>query len=384
MQTLLITGARAPVALHLARLLGQAGYKIVLADSFKHPLGAACRFATYVQIPAPADGLTPYANAINAVINDYDIDLIIPTCEEVFYLAMLVAQDALSAPLDAPSLDHLTTAHNKFAFIEQLSSFGIPVPQTQLLQTTQDVQDLVPNAAEYVFKPVWSRFASRVLIKPTEAELADVRPTHRAAWVAQKHIEGREISVYAYARSGTVIALSAYHSLFRAGLGAGVCFEPVMSDRIQAFVARYVQKTAWTGQISFDLIEAADGTIWPIECNPRATSGLHFFTDSAPFADAVCDGGPFVAPDATGLLGVRLALWVYGLPNAIRHGRLGQFKTALQDTQDILDWPTDPAPKKRQFRALCEIAATALKHRISLQTASTRDIEWDGPDTTAL
>ena len=44
-QTFLVTGARAPVALHMARLLGSAGHRVILTDTMRRPLGAATRFA---------------------------------------------------------------------------------------------------------------------------------------------------------------------------------------------------------------------------------------------------------------------------------------------------------------------------------------------------
>ena len=51
----------------------------------------------------------------------------------------------------------------------------------------------------------------------------------------------------------------------------------------------------------------------------------------------------------------------------------------MREAQELLDWPGDPAPVKAQWPALAEIAGTALRQRISLQAASTRDIEWSGP-----
>ncbi|TGQ03515.1 hypothetical protein EN858_34165, partial [Mesorhizobium sp. M4B.F.Ca.ET.215.01.1.1] len=75
----------------------------------------------------------------------------------------------------------------------------------------------------------------------------------------------------------------------------------------------------------------------------------------------------------------RLAMWVYGLPAALRSGGLGRFRKAMRDGQELLDWPDDAAPVKAQWTALAEIARVAWRQRISLQAASTRDIEWNGP-----
>ncbi len=122
----------------------------------------------------------------------------------------------------------------------------------------------------------------------------------------------------------------------------------------------------------------------PLECNPRATSGLHFFRDPEPFAQAIWSGEGSLKPDVSHPQTVRLALWIYGLPTALRRGDIRGFLDDLQSAEELLDWPQDPAPKRAQWRALGEIAALALRHRISLQRASTRDIEWDGPDQSSM
>ncbi|TIV94037.1 MAG: hypothetical protein E5V77_17925, partial [Mesorhizobium sp.] len=72
-------------------------------------------------------------------------------------------------------------------------------------------------------------------------------------------------------------------------------------------------------------------------------------------------------------------MWIYGLPVALRSGGLARFRKAIREGQELLDWPGDSAPVRAQWPALAEIAGMAWRERISLQAASTRDIEWNGP-----
>ncbi|MEW6631441.1 MAG: hypothetical protein AB1440_11270, partial [Pseudomonadota bacterium] len=235
------------------------------------------------------------------------------------------------------------------------------------------------RSRELVFKPVWSRFASHVLLRPAPEKLAAIAPSPAMSWVAQRFVEGDEISAYAVAREGRLKALALYRSAYRAGKGAGIFFERVENDAASDFVERIVAATQWTGQISFDLMREADGKVLPLECNPRAVSGLHFFHDPARFADAVLGDGPEVPPDVAAPQTARLAMWIYGLPAALRSGGLGRFQQAMREGRELLDWPGDHAPVKAQWPALAEIGAAALRQCISLQAASTRDIEWNGP-----
>ena len=381
--TVLVTGARAPVALHLARLLHGAGRRVILADSPARPIAAASTAcASYRRLPPPRFAASAYAEAVEALVRAEGIELVIPTCEEVFYLGQIWRDRAMPARLFAPNMAMLSRVHDKHAFIRLAQSLGIDVPETTLLQSDADLASVRGHSRELVFKPVWSRFARDVLLRPSQGELDVVRPSPAAPWVAQRFVAGDEISAYAVALDGKLKALALYRSLYRAGKGAGICFEPVEDTGARRFVETFVAGTGWTGQISFDLMREKDGKVLPLECNPRAVSGLHFFRDPQRFADAMLDDGPEVKPDVARLQTVRLAMWIFGLPAALRSDGLGRFRQTMRDADDLLDWPGDHAPKKAQWRALADIAGTALRQRISLQAASTRDIEWNGPAQT--
>ena len=383
--SVLITGARAPVALHLARLFHGAGWRVVLADTPAAPLSAASRAcAAYVRLPPPRFAFEAYGNAVDALVAQENVSLVLPTCEEVFYLARAWQERRPPARLFAPDMGLLQRVHDKFAFIGLCKSLDLAVPHSRLLTTKEDVAAVRAEASSLVFKPVWSRFASHVLVRPSSEALARIAPSPQAPWVAQQFLSGEELSVYAVAREGRLVAFSLYRSLYRAGKGAGICFEPLEDAAARDFVTRFVAGTGWTGQISFDLMRTADGRVLPLECNPRATSGLHFFRDPRGFVSALAGEADAVIPDVARPQTVRLALWLYGLPAALRAGEPGRFRRALGTAEELLDWQGDAAPKRAQWRALGEIAALALRHRISLQRASTRDIEWDGPDQRSI
>jgi len=378
--TVLVTGARAPVALHLARLLHGAGRRVILADSPARPIAAASTAcAAYHRLPPPRFAADAYAEAVATLIRTEGVELVIPTCEEVFYLGQLWRDRAMPARLFAPDMAMLSRVHDKHAFIRLAQNLGLDVPETTLLQSDTDLASVRRRSRELVFKPVWSRFARDVLLRPSPGELDAIHPSPTTPWVAQRFVAGDEISAYAVAIEGKLKAQALYRSLYRAGKGAGICFEPVEDASARRFVETFVAGTNWTGQISFDLIREKDGKVLPLECNPRAVSGLHFFRDPQRFADAVLDDGPEVKPDVATPQTVRLAMWIFGLPAALRSDGLGRFRQTMREADELLDWPGDPAPKRAQWRALAEIAATALRQRISLQAASTRDIEWNGP-----
>lgn len=368
------------MALHLARLLHGAGHRVILADTPARPIAASSKAcARYHRLPPPRFEPQAYAEAVEGLVRAESIGLVIPTCEEVFYLALAWRGRSMPTALFAPDIALLAQVHNKHSFIRLAEQLGLAVPETTLLNSRDDLKAVRGRSRDLVFKPVWSRFASDVLLRPPPEALDAIAPLPAVPWVAQRFVEGEEISAYAVAREGRLKALALYRSLYRAGKGAGIFFERIEDNAARELIQRIVAGTSWTGQISFDLMREPNGRVLPLECNPRAVSGLHFFRDPARFADAVLGDGPDVTPDVAAPQTVRLAMWIYGLPGALRSGGFGRFRKAMQAGQELLAWPGDSAPVKAQWPALAEVARVALREHIRLQAASTRDIEWNGP-----
>lgn len=382
---ILITGARAPVAFHLARLLSDAGHSVVLVDHLKHPLAAASQQnIPYCRIPAFSEAPKAASDALHEIIEQRGISLVIPTCEEVLHLGLLWKRNPPKAALFAPDLATLTEVHHKYNFIRLCEGLDLPTPRTHLISTPQELATHMPDAQDLVFKPVWSRFGSQVLIRQPRHKLKHIRPTDQTPWVAQDYIEGDELCVYAIARAGKLTGLSTYRGLVRAGPGAAICFAPEDSEPVRAFVEKIVSATKWTGQISFDVMRMADGRILPLECNPRATSGLHFFTDGAAFSQALFAQIEAVKPDVTAPQTLPLALWLYGLPMMLDKNRRQVFLDALHRSGDVMRWPIDRVGYGAQIRAVVEFARIAARHRISLERASTWGIEWNGEDQSVI
>jgi hypothetical protein len=377
-KTIIVTGARAPTALHLARVFHGAGHRVILADSFRYPMARATRMkAGYARLPSPRKSFADYAVALDALVAREAPDLVVPTCEEVFFLAAARDIKRIALPLFAPPFDLLAQVHNKADFAEIAFGLGADPPPTVRLQSRADVAKLAVPTEGLVFKPAWSRFGSRVLIRPTQAAIATLAPTPADPWVAQTYLPGEEISAYAVAIDGRLTALQIYKPTYRVGLGAGVAFEAVEVAAARQFVTGLAARLNWTGQISFDFRRDADGALHVIECNPRATSGLHYFGPGDHLAAAILDGVA-AQPSATGAMTLPLAMLAYGLPYAWHHDGLLRWWRDFSAMQDISAWPGDRGLLLSQLRALGEIAVKAAREGTGLVQASVRDIEWDG------
>ena len=380
MSTVLVTGARAPVALHWARLLHEAGHRVILGDSHRFPMSRPTRFkSAYVRLPPPRGNVVDYARAVEAVVRAERCDLVVPTCEEIFFLAAARDFHGADIPLDAPDFATLASVHDKHSFAGIARGFGADPPQTTLLTSRDDVRPLIGNAANLVFKPVWSRFAERVLIRPAVATLEKLTPTAADPWIAQRYLPGEELCSWALARKGKVVALQAYRPLYRAGRGASLAFAPLDHPTSSTFVEGFSEKLNWTGQLSFDFRHDADGRLSAIECNPRATSGLHFFGPGSGLDRALIEGEAAV-PTRDGAMTLPLAMLIYGLPFARREKSLGKWWRDFRTMGDISRWPCDRSLLPAQLLALAEVATIAIAKGMGLKAAATADIEWNGEE----
>jgi glutathione synthase/RimK-type ligase-like ATP-grasp enzyme len=378
MKRVLITGVRAPVALHLARLFDADGWKVIMADTLNAPLGrSSATCSNYVKLPAPDRYPDEFRDALRNILDLHKPYLVIPTCEEVFYLAWAFESLGIEDMLFAPPLAALRRAHNKASFADDARNFGLNPPRTFLIENRTDAYALRAQSRQLVFKPIWSRFASQVLICPNPDQVDDIAPSPTAAWIAQEFIPGEELCCYAVAREGRLVCCSAYRPTYRAGRGAGIYFEPVIDDQITGDCATYVAKTGWTGQISFDFRRDENGRLRVLECNPRATSGVHFLGQETGLIDAIVKG-TFSEPTARGPMMLPAAMAIYGLPVALRRLGLVKWWCDLVKADDVLNWPNDPLPILAQPRAVIELIGIAVKTRTSLLSASTTGIAWDG------
>ena len=377
-KVILVTGARAPSALHLARIFHSAGHRVILADTLRYPMSRATRMKdAYAQLPSPRQSFSNYCAAVAALVAREAPDLIVPTCEEVFFLAAIRDRRRIDIPLFAPHFDLLAKVHNKADFAELATGLGADPPPTWRLVSREDLSRLSRPAEELVLKPAWSRFGSRVLIRPSRIAIEGLCPTAADPWVAQAYLPGEEISAYAVAVNGRLAAFQSYRPTYRVGHGAGVAFEPMDAPVARQFADGLVSRLNWTGQISFDFRRDERGELRVIECNPRTTSGVHYFGPVDDLDKSILEGRA-VRASLTAPMTLPLAMLAYGLPYAIRHRGLAQWWRDLAGMQDISSWPGDRHLLLSQLRALGEIAVRAVRDGNGLVEASVRDIEWDG------
>lgn len=381
----LVTGARAPAALDITRSLRAAGLQVHMADSVPARIARWSRTPVAVHRHAsPVHRPADFASDIHALIDRIDPVAIIPTCEEVFHLAALAEAEGWSDRLVAPTFDRLATLHHKGRFATLCGDLGLPVPTTSVVM---DSASLLRDAAKtnVVVKPAWSRFGAQTLMRQNTAALAKLRPSPEAPWVVQSRVTGEEVNLYAVAHDGRLSAFSAYRSDWRTRGGAAYVFSPLegpVFDRLRA-IAETLATFVDRGQFACDAIVDAAGQPWLLECNPRATSGVHLFGRSAAFGRALLGGS--VAEPGAGIWRNSVMVDAFGLAEALRTKRLPDWRNDRRRSHDILFVPGDPSPRLGALADAAGFGLRALASGRGLAQAMTADIEWNGqPLTPAL
>jgi hypothetical protein len=384
---ILITGGRAPVALELARTFHRAGHTVFMAESLRgHLSQPSAAIKVIFVVPAPRQETGAFLHALKNIIVQNQIQLLIPTCEEVFHVAK--GLEDLPCRVFAEPLGKLDLYHNKWKFALSAADCGLQIPETILIRNRDDLLHAYAQWRSLVLKPVYSRFASRTLIQPL---LRDVLPrlTYGDQWVAQEFIAGQQFCTYSVCQNGRITAHAAYPAIFKAGQGATIAFKHVEHPAIFKWVQKFVEEYNVTGQMSFDFIQSDKGEVYALECNPRATSGVHLLASHPQFVDTFFDTSTrfesITNPEMNCLTPLEnnskmlaSAMLVYGLPEAFRKGKLKQWVSTFLTSDDVILDTKDPLPFLLQFRSMFLYLKLAREKGISPLEASTFDIEWNG------
>lgn len=377
----LVLGARAPVALDHARRFASQGWQAFVADSiscrvsaWSHSISGAFR------LPPPRYALRQFRQELARLIEQHQIDLLLPTCEESFYVSAVRPQLPKECLVFVAPFEQMHQLHSKARFLELATDCGIPVPKSSVVASLDAARDWAGGRA-VVLKPEYSRFGVYVRIYqdgiPQKAESLPFS----ARWIVQELMTGLELCSYTIAVDGRITAHVVYEPTYRLRRSSSYYFEPRSVPQITTAIAKIVGTLRYTGQISFDWIVSPTGVVVPLECNPRAVSGLHLYLDDEPLPEAIL-GRVCAAVSPRHDLPAMLApaMLLFGLPAALRSGTWRRWNMDWHRARDVLTRPCDWGPTPGVFADFSAFGASALRHGCSVRAAATRDSEWDGEE----
>lgn len=374
---ILISGTRAPAALDLARHFYFAGHEVMSVESLNYPLckTSKCITKTFF-VPSPKHEPSNYRDQLLEIIKREKIDLFIPTCEEIYTIAKYKEVFSPFCEVFCDDFEKLIRLHDKWQFMECIKDHQLASPKTWKLESRDALAEFIKEDLPFdvILKPVFSRFSSDIYrLNKNDKHIPNLDISSTRPWIAQQFLCGPAYCCYAIVQKGEIHAYSSYPVNLTANGGACIYFESVQNTQMEHWVKEFVKKINFTGQIAFDFIEDIEGHCLPIECNPRATSGVHLFNTGEGLEKAfLCQLSSPLNPRPSTKKMVALAMLMFG--------KLKSVSSWIQffNTHDVLFDKRDLKPFFFQFVTFFQIWRIAKKTNKSLLAASTHDIEWNG------
>jgi predicted ATP-grasp superfamily ATP-dependent carboligase len=381
----LLTLGRLPVALELARGFHAMGWRVLVAEPYVMHL---CRMSRAVQrsfrVTAPREDLAAYLQELGSIIREQGVSLLVPVSEETMHVAALGEQHLPGLRLACSSQQQLLELHDKYRFNQLAASFGLAVPESAPAGSAA-AAGLV-SRHETVLKPRHSSSGRgvRFLQRGSEPPVLD-------DGIVQQRLHGEPLSSFSLARGGELLASVVYRPALMSG-SVAVCFERVASaPGVDEWVQRFVQQSGHSGFIAFDFIVDGQGRAQAIECNPRTTSGLHFFHPAS--VAAALAGPDAAAPQAhpASLQGESWSAFTACLGTLFSAKNMRRSWASLRAARDVSWSRSDPWPFLLMMINTAPLIARALWHRQTFAEVASLDIEYlpgdpdgTGPGKTAL
>lgn len=301
-KTILITGARSFAALDLSRSLAAAGMRVICADSLEKSVSRySGKVSRFYQTASPAFQFETFVSDLQKIIAEEKIDFVIPTCEEIFYVAK--AKERLNTIVFSEDFEKLEILHNKWKFYQLLCKLGFSTPETHLWDGQSSYR------GKWILKPIYSRFAAKIQVVEGIWPNGENNPSNPL--IAQEYIEGEKLCSYSICHEGRLSAHGVYSILHSMGMGSSICCQSIIAPDVDDFVRKFVAEIKFTGQIAFDFIRK--DKLYCLECNPRATSGVHLFEKNTKLADAFFNKGEVLYPKDQTIFHEHLFMLWFGL-----------------------------------------------------------------------
>jgi len=375
-RTVLLTIGRMPKALEVARALAGAGHRVVVADPFAwHICRVSRAVARSYRTTAPNVDAEQYLRDLLRIIERERVDVVVPLSEETMHVVGLQGRLPANVQLYTADRELVRTLHDKHRFNALVASLGLSAPRTALLGDPEASR--LAAETEVVIKPVFSCAGMGVTFPALGAELPPADP--QTPQLVQARVRGAGRSSFTVAHHGRVLATVVYEGTVFQGT-VSTCFRRVDdSPAVEAWITTFVGATGYHGFVSFDFIVDADGTPQAIECNPRATSGVHFVEPTALAHAMLPDEGtePTVVPFKAERLFQQLYTTLTETQRAMFTGRA--FRDKLQQllsARDVIWSRTDPWPFVLMTAVSYQILAMSIFQGIPMGEAATRDIGW--------
>jgi hypothetical protein len=288
----LVTGGKMSKSSAVARAVGREGHKVFTAEILPYRY-CHTRYCSYVckhyVLPRPVDEPEKWQAAIQAIVAENKIDLIIPCTAPVESSAYAHLRESLPAHVRVFAFDGAISDEldNKYTFNQALVRGDLACPETANMECLKDALTFFSDKPadtwpkKYIVKPAVYDPAARteILFLPIsdlekqQKYLASRNASKKTPYVIQEVLEEPEYGCYALFNQGALTGFELFDS--RAScLKYQQLPDPALYKQVLELNKGLGKTMNLTGQLTLDLMHTAEGDLVPIECNPRIHSAI--------------------------------------------------------------------------------------------------------------
>ena len=147
-----------PFALSMVRKLAVEGHAIYAADDYSLSSGNHSKYlAGHFVYPSPRRDTAGFLAELERIVREHEIDVIVPTFEETFYISTQIERLSRFTKVFASPFSALARLHDKGAFGRLVTKLGLPVPETVLVTSRDELREATGRLGKYFARAAFSR-----------------------------------------------------------------------------------------------------------------------------------------------------------------------------------------------------------------------------------
>jgi len=256
-----------PFALGMVRKLASEGHQVFAADDQSLSPGNHSRYlAGRFVYPSPRRDTAGFLAELEWIAREHEIDVIVPTFEEAFYISTQLVRLSRVTEVFVSPFRTLACLHDKGAFERLVARLGLPVPETVVVRSGEELSEATGRLERYFARAVFSRGGVGCLTNTGPLagalEMDEVHPTPASPWVVQAFVEGETVCTYSTVHGGRVSTHLMYRIPRQRKHSTGIQFEAIDATESLRLIEPIVAELGYTGQISFDFLADSHPRGW--------------------------------------------------------------------------------------------------------------------------
>jgi hypothetical protein len=170
--------------------------------------GKHSKYLAHFVYPSPRSDTAGFIAELEQIVQEHEIDVIVPAFEEAFYISTQIERLRRITQVFASPFRTLARLHDKGAFERLVRKLGLPIPETVLVTSDDELSEATARLDRYFARGGFSRGGVCCLTNTGPLagalEIDEVHPSRAAPWLVQPFLDGETVCTYSTVHQGRV------------------------------------------------------------------------------------------------------------------------------------------------------------------------------------